>query len=255
MKKKRIPIALVLAVVLLVAAVAGYMLVIRPKKADVEKLDAEIAGKRTQIEAAVRAAEAAEAESEPVTSIRVADLVELAKAMPDQPDMAGAVLELNAAAEAAGVEFTSIQPGDVVSGAGYIQLPLTLSFEGKYYELTDLLYRLRHLVSVREGVLDANGRLFTLESIDWQESSELKFPTIAANLVISTYVYGNDPSAVPTLPTGADPAPAATAPATTAPAESTTTAPTGTGDGTTTTPPATTAPSTVDASQQAAGAN
>jgi Tfp pilus assembly protein PilO len=251
MKKKRIPIALVLAVVLLVAAVAGYMLVIRPKKADVEKLDTEIAAKRTQIEAAVRAAEAAEVEAEPVTSIRVADLVELAKAMPDQPDMAGAVLELNAAAEAAGVEFTSIQPGDVVTGAGYVQLPLTLSFEGKYYELTDLLYRLRHLVSVREGVLDANGRLFTLESIDWQESSELKFPTIAANLVISTYVYGNDLSALPTLPTGADPAPAATTPATTAPAESTTTAPTGT----TTTPPATTAPSTVDASQQAAGAN
>jgi Tfp pilus assembly protein PilO len=259
-KKKRIPLALVLAVVVLVGAVAGYMLVIRPKKAEVEKLDTEIAAKQTQIDAAVRAAEAAAAaEAEPVTSIKVADLVELAKAMPDQPDMAGAVLELNAAAEAAGVQFTSIQPGDVVTGAGYFQLPLTLGFEGKYYELTDLLYRLRHLVSVRDGVLDANGRLFTLESIDWQESTELKFPTIAANLVISTYVFGNDPSTLPTLPTNLDQAPAATPPATTppattAPAEGTTTAPTGDG-GTTTTPPATTAPSTVDASQQAAGAN
>jgi Tfp pilus assembly protein PilO len=254
--KKRIPLALVLAVVILVAAVAGYMLVIRPKKADVERLDSDIATKQTQIDAAVRAAEeAAKADAEPVTSIKVADLVELAKAMPDQTDMAGAILELYAAAESAGVEFTSIQPGEVVSGAGYMQLPLTLGFEGNYYELTELLYRLRHLVSVREGVLDANGRLFTLESIDWHEPPELKFPTIAADLVISTYVYGNDLSLVPTLPgTTPTPVPGETAPASTAPAEGTTTAPAEDGGGTTT-PPATTAPSTVDASQQAAGAN
>ena len=109
-KKRRIPLTAVLAVILLVAAVAGYMLVIRPQKADVERLDSEIATKQTQIDAAVQAAEA-EQEAEPTTSIRVADLVELAKAMPEQTDMAGAILELNAAAKSAGVEFASIQPG------------------------------------------------------------------------------------------------------------------------------------------------
>jgi Tfp pilus assembly protein PilO len=261
-KKRRIPLTAVLAVILLVAAVAGYMLVIRPKKADVERLDGEISTKQAQIDAAVRAAEA-EQEAEPTTSIRVADLVELAKAMPDQTDMAGAILELNAAAESAGVEFNSIQPGEPVAGVGYTQLPLTLGFEGSYYELTELLYRIRHLVSVRDGVLDANGRLLTLDTVDWHESEEPGFPVIAADLVISAYVYGNDPSLVPSLPTGTAPAagetaPASTAPAegtTTAPAEGTTTAPAENGGATTTTPPATTAPSTVDASQQASGAS
>ena len=254
-KKRRIPLAAVLAVILLVAAVAGYMLVIRPKKADVERLDSEIATKQTQIDAAVQAAEA-DQEAEPTTSIRVADLVELAKAMPDQTDMAGAILELNAAAESAGVEFASIQPGQPVAGAGYTQLPLTVGFQGSYYELTELLYRLRHLVTVREGVLDANGRLLTLDTVDWHEAEEPGFPIIGADLVISAYVYGNDPGLFPTLPTGTTaPAPGETAPASTAPAEGTTTAPAEDGGETTTTPPATTAPSTVDASQQAAGAN
>lgn len=260
--KRRIPLPLVLAVLVLVAAVAGYLLVIGPKKSEAQKIDEEVAAKRTQITAALRAAEAAAEQQEPATTIRVADLVELAKAMPDHTDMAGAILELNAAAESAGVEFTSIQPGEATAGIGYTQLPLTLGFEGSYYELTELLYRLRHLVSVREGVLDASGRLFTLDSIDWHESQEPGFPIIAADLVISAYVYGNDPTLVPTLPGTApatgETAPASTAPAqgtTTAPAEGTTTAPTGDGGGTTTTPPATTAPSTVDASQQAAGAN
>ena len=177
-KKRRIPLTAVLAVILLVAAVAGYMLVIRPQKADVERLDSEIATKQTQIDAAVQAAEA-EQEAEPTTSIRVADLVELAKAMPDQTDMAGAILELNAAAESAGVAFNSIQPGQPVAGAGYTQLPLTLGFQGSYYELTELLYRLRHLVTVREGVLDANGRLLTLDTVDWHEAEEPGFPIIA----------------------------------------------------------------------------
>jgi len=254
--KRRIPLPLVLAVLVLVAAVAGYLLVISPKKNEAQKVDQEIAAKRTQIAAALRAAEEAAEQQKPVTSIRVADLVELAKAMPDQTDMAGAILELNAAAESAGVEFTSIQPGEATAGIGYTQLPLTLAFEGSYYELTELLYRLRHLVSVRDGVLDASGRLFTLDSIDWHESEEPGFPIIAADLVISAYVYGNDPSLVPTLPGTGETAPASTAPAqgtTTAPAQGTTTAPAD--GGTTTTPPATTAPSTVDASQQAAGAN
>jgi Tfp pilus assembly protein PilO len=249
-KKQHVPLALVLAIVILIAAAAGYMLAIRPKKAEVQKLDTEISEVQTEVAAAKRALEEAQ-EPAPQTSIKVADVVELAKAMPDQADMAGVIFELNAAAESAGVSFTAITPGPPVAGAGYAQYPLTLTFEGTYYELTELVYQLRHLVTVRDGVLDANGRMFTLDALDWHEDDELKFPFIEASLVVSAYVYGNDPSLV--VPTADGSAPAAPAPATqdgSAPATTTTSETT-----TTTTAPAetTTTSSTVDASQQAAG--
>jgi Tfp pilus assembly protein PilO len=249
-KIKQIPLPLVLAIVVLVAAVAAYMVVIRPKGAEAQKLDDKIADLQTQIAAA---SVSSGGEEKPQTTIKVADLVELAKAMPDQTDMAGAILELNAAAKGAGVTFTDIQPGTPVAGVGYVQLPLTLSFRGNYYNLAELLYRLRQLVTVRDGVLDADGRLFTLDSLDWHEDDDFPFPIIRADLALSAYVYGNDPSLL--VPVTGDAA-ATTAPGETAPAATTgatTTTPEGSTP-TTTTPPAETTPSTVDASQQAAGA-
>jgi Tfp pilus assembly protein PilO len=257
-KRKQIPLALVFAIVVLIAAVAGYMLLIRPKAAEVEKLDEEIAALETQRQAASLSQGD---EEQPQTTIKVADLVELAKAMPEQVDMAGAILELNAAAKRAGVEFTSIQPGAAAPGLGYVQLPLALTYVGNYYDLTELLYQLRQLVTVREGVLDANGRLFTLDSLDWHEAEEPGFPIIEANLVVSAYVYGNDAALLAPLSEGASAttAPTETTGGTTTPPEDGSapsqgsTSPEG-GAPTTTTPTTTTPPATVDAGAQAAGA-
>ena len=49
---------------------------------------------------------------------------------------------------------------------------MTLTFEGNYYDLTDFLFRLRNLVSVRDGVLEANGRLYTLDALDLAEGGD-----------------------------------------------------------------------------------
>ena len=46
--------------------------------------------------------------------------------------------------------------------------PIDLAFEGNYFSLTDFLYRLRRLVEVRHGKLDATGRLFSVGKIDFQ---------------------------------------------------------------------------------------
>jgi Tfp pilus assembly protein PilO len=252
-KKKQIPLPLIFAIVVLVAAVAAYMVLIRPKGAEVSKLDGEI----ETLQAQITAASVEDDVEEPVSIIKVADLVELAKAMPEETDMAGAILELSAAAKRAGVEFTSIQPSSPIAGSGYVQLPLALTFVGNYYDLTEWLYQVRQLVTVREGVLDANGRLFTVDSLDWHEAEEPGFPLIEADLTVSAYVYGADPSLLVPV-TGAPEA-------TTTPAETTTTGTTTTTEegttpsedstSTTTTPSATTPASTVDAGAQAAGVN
>jgi hypothetical protein len=69
---------------------------------------------------------------------------------------------------------------------------VTLTFEGNYYDLTDFLYRLRNLVAVRDGVLGASGRLYTLDALDMQEA-EGGFPKIRATLTVSAYSFGSQP--------------------------------------------------------------
>ena len=202
--KKHIPLTLVVAVALVIVAVVGYMVLIRPKRAEVSKLDGEIAALQTQVAAATRLSGGANKGAAP--AIRVADLVKLAKAMPDEEDMAGIILELNSAATGAGVEFSSIQPSTPQPGNGYTVIPINLTFQGSYYELTQLLFSLRNLVTVRDGVLDANGRLFSIDTVNFQEGAD-GFPRVEATLTVSAYQYGVDPSAlVATAGTAAAPA-------------------------------------------------
>lgn len=204
--KRQIPITPVAALALLIVAAIGFFLLLKPKMDEGGALDdriAEFEGKVDVALAAQRSAGAAE-------QIEVADLFRLTKAMPDATDMAGVILELNGVAEAAGVEFLSIAPQAPATREGFQSMPIQLTFEGNYYDLTDFLFRLRNLVVVRDGELDAAGRLFTLDALGLAEGPE-GFPEIQATLTVSAYTYA--------------PAPPAAAPGTAPPA--TTTAPAG----------------------------
>lgn len=210
--KRQLPIAVVLIPALLLVAAVAYFLVLKPKQDEAGRLDEEIAQLKTEIDAAMAARQAPKA---PDVKIRVADLFRLTKAMPDEDDMPGIILELNSVASAAGIEFVSVSPLDPVAAAGFSRVPINLTFEGNFYDLTDFLFRLRNLVIVQDGELEAEGRLFALESVVIQEGRD-KFPEIQAALTVSAYVYA---------PTSTDADAAATTTPTT-PTTPTTTAPT-----------------------------
>jgi Tfp pilus assembly protein PilO len=184
--KKQMPLWPVIAGVLVIVALVAYFVLIRPKRAEAGRLADQIA----QLETDVQAAKLAARPSEAGTRLKVADLFELAKAMPDRDDMPGIILELGSIADAAGVSFKSIAPQTPVQGEGYRSIPISLKFEGNYYDLVDFLFRLRNLVSVDEGKLSSSGRFFTLDTLDMHEHT---LPEIEAILVVSAYVY--DPNA------------------------------------------------------------
>ena len=193
--KKQIPLTPVIAAALLVVAVVAYWLLIQPKRSEIGRLGDDI----EQLESQVRLATVNARKNEPVVRIRVADLFALAKAMPDEEDMPGVILEMNSVASGAGVEFVSIAPQTPTPTAtGYRVLPIALKFEGNYYDLTDFLFRLRNLVAVRDGRLAARGRLFTLDQLDFHEGPG-GFPQIEAALTVAAYVYG-PPPATPSAP-------------------------------------------------------
>jgi type IV pilus assembly protein PilO len=213
--KTHVPMWPVAAGAILIAAVVAYFVLIGPKRAEAGRLNDKVAQLDTELQAAKLAARPKEA----ATKLKVADLFELAKAMPDRDDMPGIILELNSIAQAAGIEFRAIAPQNQVNGDGYRVLPISLTFQGNYYDLTDFLFRMRNLVSVRDGRLEAAGRFFTLDTLDMHEG-EGGFPKIEAKLTVSAYAYDASAKSAATL---AAPPPATTTgdtSATTNPSES-----------------------------------
>jgi Tfp pilus assembly protein PilO len=227
MTKTKLPqpaqIAITLAACLLLV-VAGYFVAVRPKKSKASDLAAQITAKDGEISDA----RALLAKAKHAQKVKVADLFRLTKAMPDQPDEAGIVLELTAVARSSGITFDSITPQGATVLSGYQVVPITIVFDGNFFQLNDFLFRLRNLVDVRQGALAANGRLFTIDSMQFDES-QLKFPEIRATLQVDAFIYGT--GATVSAP------PQTSTPATTG-ATSTTTASTTTA-ATTTTPGAT----------------
>ena len=222
-------IALIVAGFLVLAG-GGWFTLIRPQHAKAANLDHQIADTNSAIDAA----RALTLEAKKGAQIRVADLYRLTKAMPDQVDMAGILLELNQVADDSGITFELINPSSTATPiSGYLAIPITVEFTGNFYDLSDFLYRIRNLVDVRHGTLDATGRLFAIDEVDFAEAPPPPgFPEIRAHLVIDAFVYGTGtaptvaPPAGTTGATGATPTPTPPPPA--APAASASAAPAGT---------------------------
>jgi Pilus assembly protein, PilO len=144
--------------------------------------------------------------------------------MPDRTDMPDLLLELSQLARDTGIRFDSISPQSGAAIGSYQVIPISVTFNGNFYNLADFLYRLRSLVSVHGGRLDASGRLFSVDTLTFNESP-LHFPQIQASLVIDAFVYGS----------GSPPPLVATPPPTTTSTDTTST--TTTASATTTTTP------------------
>jgi hypothetical protein len=175
----------------LVVLLAGVFALVMPQRHKASQLTKDIASTEAQITTA-----RALAAQKPQQTILVADLFRTVKAMPDNPDMTGIILQLQQTAGDAGVEFDSIQPQAAEPGSGYTVQPIDLSFNGNFYSLTDFLFRLRKLVTVRHGALDATGRLFSVDRITFGEGAD-GFPKIVANVRVSAFVH----SPAPVVPT------------------------------------------------------
>lgn len=202
----------ILGVTILAALIAGWLILIGPQRSEASKLKAEIDSTHAQIDAAQIGSSGAAPQAQ---TIRVADLFKLSRAMPDRADIPNVLLQLSAISAETGVAFQSITPHEPVSLGSYQQIGIDLVFEGHFYDLSDFLYRLRNLVGVHQGVLGATGRLFSVDSVSFDEGA-LQFPQVKATLTVSAYVFGDGTlTLAPTvLPGSTEAAPATPTPAT-----------------------------------------
>ncbi len=178
-------IPLIVGGVLLIGAI-GWFVLVRPQSSQIKHLQAEQATVQQQIDDQRAKTAAARA----VPKIHVADVYRLAKAMPSNVDMPDLLLELGQLARETGITFDSIVPGTAEALGGYTVIPVTVTFDGNFFSLSDFLYRLRTLVDVHHSRLDATGRLFSVDTLQFSEA-EQKFPRIRAELLIDAFVYGD----------------------------------------------------------------
>jgi Pilus assembly protein, PilO len=214
--------ALALAAALLVLG-GGYMIFVKPSTAKASFLQTRIA----KLNQEATAADASYREAEQLSKVQLADLFDLTRAMPDDPQVADVLVVLGRLAANSNVQFNSIKPGTVIPLAGYRALPMEIELQGNFYDLMEFLYELRHLVDVRQDVqgttkLYATGRLFAVNGLQIAivAAGDLNRPQLTATIDLDAFSYGLGPA----LGAPVAPVPGATTATTTTAATTTTSA-------------------------------
>ena len=186
-----------IAVLALIVGFGGWKILVAPQGKKATSLREQADGVRQQIAQNLAAAAAAKnTSSAPAQPIRVAELYKLAKAMPSRDDIPDLLIELSRVTKEAGVSVTTLSPGAVASSpTGGSIIPVSLNVSGDFYSVTDLLYRLRNLVWVRNGALEATGRLFSIDSVTLAPTQGR---TVTASVTMHAFVYGASTTATTT---------------------------------------------------------
>ena len=190
MTRKKLPKSTAIALIVggdLVLLLLGWFMLVSPQRATARSNATAVQATEVQIEQARAPVVQPSAVTQPKQpEIRTAYLYKLSKAMPTTTDMPNLLLELTQVVRSAGVQLLQISPTptDPTTGATSI----TLSVSGDFYSVTDLLYRLRSLVAVHNGVLDVSGRLFSITSVSLTPSGTGR--ALNGSVVLSAYTFG-----------------------------------------------------------------
>jgi Tfp pilus assembly protein PilO len=193
LSRKAAIVAIVAGDVLLLAT--GWFLLISPQRSTAASIVRATQATAAQLIEAKRPIRQVQPAAVQQPEIRTADVYSLAKAMPSTLDMPTLLLELDQIARSAGVTLSTIAPGQPALATTFSTVPISLTVSGNFYSLTDLLYRLRTLVSVHNGQLQTSGRLLSIDSVTLAPTAVGS--GLTSTVTLTAYIYGTSlPGAV-----------------------------------------------------------
>jgi Tfp pilus assembly protein PilO len=191
MKRKLSPRAMIglFAGALLLVTIVGWLAVVAPQRSKAASLKKELDATQAQVLVLSLQPKQGTINKE---LVKVGDVFRLSKAVPSTVQMPDILLELSRIAGEAGITFDSITPATPVLQTGYEVVPISVVFQGNYFGLSELLYRLRNLVEVHDQRLVSTGRLFDVDRVSFKKGDG-GFPNIQATLSIDAFVYTGMP--------------------------------------------------------------
>lgn len=187
---------------LLVLAVAWFLLV-SPQRSKANELAAQVSAAQSELQVKRLAL----AKPSAAVAVKPSDLYRLTKALPNETDMSGILLDVDRLATSNKISFKSISPSASVVGTGYTQQPLAIVVQGRFANVSSFLGDLRRLVTVRGHRLDARGRLYSVSRIDiGSPEAPANFPVVRASVTLNAYTFSNQApvTAAPAAPTTTD---------------------------------------------------
>jgi Tfp pilus assembly protein PilO len=201
------------------AACAFYFLALGPKRKEITRLDSDIAAKQAEVAQAQQMLATYET-ARASYKRNYATLTRLGKAVPGDDDTRSLLVQLEATADKAGVDFDQIElgsglaggatpdqagsgsttgttptsgelastPGTIpVAGGALSALPFNFKFTGGFFDLSTFFSRLERYVSVSNQQIDATGRLLRVESVSIAPSSA-GYPDMQATIGAAAYI-------------------------------------------------------------------
>ena len=224
---------LIPAVGVLALVAAFYFLVFAPKRAEVARLDTDIA---KQEAAAAQSEQLAASYELAKTNYRTnyTTIARLGKAVPADDDVRSLIVQIDSVAKRSRVTFRAVTlaaagvapaageapttglapaPGAVpVGSAGFSAMPFSFSFSGSFFRLSDFFGRLERFVTVENNRIDVTGRLLLIGSIavtaDSGDLGKLEAKVGAATYIVPP-TQGLTGEATPQAPVGATAVPPA----------------------------------------------
>ncbi len=194
-----------IAIVVLVALGAAWMLVVSPERKKAGELGTKVAAAQTQLasaESAVSSARAAQSQY----AAAYAAIVNLGKAVPPNQEVPALIDQLAQASSQKSINFTSIgtaggaptttgsstSSGSASAAAAVTALPFSFVFEGTYFDLEHLFNQLTDFATLKtSGDLQVSGRLLTIQSVSLTPGSGVQAGKNGSNLTgsISATAY------------------------------------------------------------------
>lgn len=178
---KRTAIAIA-AVGLLAVLLVSWFVVVSPQRAKASELQGKIDKSNSALEVA-RALSSPER-----TKSTAKETAVLVKAMPDTARMSQVLRQLSWAAYVTRVRVTSVTPAATAPLGKYEAIPMTVGVEGHYPGITSFLGLLRKQVRTSGDSVQAKGRLYSVDQVQFDGSSDDGL--VQATVMLNAYRFG-----------------------------------------------------------------
>lgn len=206
----------IIVVLTLGAIVAGWLMVVSPKRSQASALGGQIASVQSQLDSA-RSEVAAGESARTAFAGQYAQLARLGEAVPPSDDVPSLIYQVQNAAQAARVSLRSLEltpgssstsstsstttsspssstsssstlpPGAAVGAAGLPTDQFTFTLTGNFFSLANFFDRIQKFVVGSGSRLLISGRLMTINAISLAPGAT-GFPQITANVSATTYI-------------------------------------------------------------------